>query len=51
MAEFGYIPADGGLSERARIPAVSEAKYFLTSAIYIKRKQANYKIEVSISEI
>ncbi len=46
LAEYGYIPVDGGLSERARIPAVSGAEYFATSAIYEKRLIPKLDIEV-----
>lgn len=46
MAQYGYTPIDGGLSERARIPAVSGAEYFSTSGIYKKTEEAIYEIEI-----
>ncbi len=48
MAQFGYIPVDGGLSERARIPQFAQSKYFSTAAIYAKKESCRYKIEVKI---
>lgn len=48
MRQFGYIPVDGGLNERARIPQCAESKYFSTSAIYSKMQKDKYKIEVKI---
>lgn len=44
MEQYGYTPVAGGLSERARIPAISGSKHFSTSGIYKKTKQANYEI-------
>lgn len=38
MEKFGYIPIDGKLSERARLPKFSESECFSTSAVYAKRK-------------
>ena len=48
MAQFGYVPVDGGLSERARIPKFAQSKHFSTAAIYAKKKDSRYKIEVKI---
>ena len=48
MAQFGYVPVDGGLSERARIPKFAQSKHFSTAAIYAKNEDARYKIEVKI---
>lgn len=48
MAQFGYIPIDGGLSERARIPKFAQSKHFSTAAIYAKKEDCRYKIEVKI---
>ena len=48
MAQFGYVPVDGGLSERARIPKFAQSKYFSTAAIYAKKEDSRYKIEVKI---
>lgn len=48
MKYFGYIPVDGGLSERARVPQFAESKYFSTSGIYTKMQNEIYKIEVKI---
>ena len=48
MAQFGYIPVDGGLSERARIPKFANSQYFSTAAIYKKLKAATYDIDVKI---
>jgi hypothetical protein len=46
MAQYGYTPVDGGLSERARIPAILGSKYFSTSGIYKKTDEAKYQIEI-----
>ena len=46
MAQYGYTPIDGGLSERARIPAVSSSEYFSTSGVYKKTGEAKYEIEI-----
>lgn len=46
MAQYGYTPIDGGLSERARIPAVSGTEYFSTSGIYKKTDEAKYEIKI-----
>lgn len=51
MSQFGYTPIDGGLSERARIPAVSCAEYFSTSAIYKKTDEAKYEIQIMSKKI
>lgn len=51
MAQYGYTPVDGGLSERARIPAISEAKYFSTSGIYKKTVEAKYVIRITTEEV
>lgn len=48
MAQFGYVPVDGGLSERARIPKFANSQYFSTAAIYKKLKAATYDIDVKI---
>lgn len=48
MAQFGYIPIDGGLSERARIPKFANSQYFYTAAIYRKLKQPKYNIDLKI---
>lgn len=51
MLEYGYTPVDGGLSERARIPAISGANYFSTSAIYSKTTPPNRVIRVTSEEV
>lgn len=51
MAQYGYTPIDGGLSERARIPAVSGTEYFSTSGIYKKTEEAIYEIEIISKKI
>lgn len=48
MAQFGYVPVDGGLSERARIPKFAQSKHFSTAAIYAKKEDPKYRIEVKI---
>lgn len=50
MSQFGYIPIDGGLSERARIPKFANSKYFSTAAVYEKKQAAKYNIEVKSVE-
>lgn len=51
MEQYGYTPVDGGLSEQARIPAVSGTDYFSTSGIYKKTDKAKYEIEILSKEI
>lgn len=51
MAQYGYTPVDGGLSEQARIPAVSGTDYFSTSGIYKKTDEAKLEIKVSSEEV
>lgn len=51
MAQYGYTPVDGGLSERARIPAVSGTESFSTSAIYKKTNIAEYEIKITSEKI
>lgn len=51
MAQYGYAPIDGGLSERARIPAVSGTEYFSTSGIYKKTDEAKYEIKIESKRI
>ena len=51
MAQYGYTPVDGGLSEQARIPAVSGTDYFSTSGIYKKTDEAKLEIKVIAEEI
>lgn len=48
MAQFGYIPVDGGSSERARIPKFAQSKHFSTAAVYGKKEAGRYKIDVKI---
>jgi hypothetical protein len=48
MAQFGYIPVDGGLSERARIPKFAESKHFSTAAIYAKKQNGKYQIKIKL---
>lgn len=48
MAQYGYVPVDGGLSERARIPKFANSQYFSTSAIYEKKTSGVYSIKVDI---
>ena len=48
MAQFGYVPVDGGLSERARIPKFANSQYFSTAAVYKRLKDATYDIDVKI---
>lgn len=50
MYKLGYVLVDGGLSERARIPAISRAKYFATSAIYQKQTHSNYSLNVVLNK-
>ena len=40
MSQFGYVPVDGGLSERARIPKFAQSKHFSTAAIYAKKEDS-----------
>lgn len=47
MSQYGYVPVDGGLSERARIPKFANSKFFSTSAIYEKKVSEKYSIEVT----
>lgn len=47
MSQYGYTPVDGGLSERARIPAISGTQHFSTSGIYKKTDEAKYEIEIT----
>ncbi|KOR64109.1 hypothetical protein [Clostridium botulinum] len=51
MKQYGYTLIVGGLSERARIPAISGAEYFSTSGIYKKTAVVKYKIEVITKKI
>lgn len=51
MDRYGYTPVYGGLSDRARIPAVSGAKYFSTSGVYKKTKEAILTIEIKSESI
>lgn len=51
MSQYGYTPVDGGLSEQARIPAVSGTDYFSTSGIYKKTEEAKLEIKVISEEI
>ncbi|WFR58253.1 hypothetical protein QA584_04075 [Anaerocolumna sp. AGMB13025] len=51
MAQYGYTPVDGGLSEQARIPAISGTDYFSTSGIYKKTDEAKLEIEIISREI
>lgn len=51
LSRYGYTPIDGGLSEQARIPAVSGAKHFSTSAIYKKTGNPEYKINITSEKI
>lgn len=46
MRQYGYTPIDGGLSDRARIPAISGSKFFSTSGIYKKTDEPKYEIEI-----
>lgn len=48
MAKFGYVPVDGGLSERARIPKFANSQHFSTAAIYKKLKEPCYTVNVEI---
>lgn len=48
MKQFGYIPVDGGLNERARVPQFAGSEYFSTSGIYSKLQSEKYRIEVKI---
>ena len=48
MAQFGYMPAGGGSSERTRIPKFAHSQHFSTAAIYEKKEACRYKIEVKI---
>lgn len=51
MKQYGYTPIDGGLSERARIPAISGSEYFSTSGIYKKTDVAKYEIDIITRKI
>lgn len=51
MAQYGYTPVDGGLSEQARIPAVSGTEYFSTSGIYKKTEEAKLEIIITSKEV
>lgn len=50
MAQFGYVPVDGGLSERARIPKFAGSEHFSTAAVYKKLQVPKYNIEVKSVE-
>ncbi len=51
MSEYGFTPVDGGLSDRARIPAVSGARHFSTSAVYAKTTAPKRVIKVLSEEV
>ena len=51
MAQYGYTPVDGGLSERARIPSVSGTENFSTSGIYKRTEEAKYTIKVTSEKV
>ena len=42
MGQFGYVPVDGGLSDRARIPKCSGSSFFSSAAVYSKLKDDKY---------
>jgi hypothetical protein len=48
MSQFGYVPVDGGLNERARIPKYAQSKHFSTAAVYQKLRTPKYSIAVTI---
>lgn len=50
MNRLGYKPIDGGSSERARIPAISRAAYFSTSAIYARVEEGTCTLTVNLQE-
>lgn len=51
MGKLGYVPVEGGLSERARIPAISRARYFSTSAIYENTEDSSCILTVTMQEL
>ena len=51
MRNYGYLPIESGLSERARIPNTIGAKYFSTGTIYKKECNAKFKINVTSEKI
>lgn len=51
MAQYGYTSIDGGLSERARIPAISGTEYFSTSGIYKKTDAEKYVIRITAESV
>lgn len=48
MRQVGYIPIDGGLSERARIPKFAGSRYFSTAAVYGKARKGKYSIKIDM---
>ncbi len=48
MGEFGYTPKYGKLSDRTRLPAISNSQFFSTSAVYEKTEQSKYQIQIKI---
>ena len=48
MKYFGYLPVDGGLSERARIPVSAGSKYFSTCAVYESCCKAKFKMKIDV---
>ena len=51
MKQVGYLPVDGGLSERARLRDFAESEYFSTSAIYQKNCTPKFKINVDLTNV
>lgn len=50
MDGYGYTPIDGGLSKKARVPAISDTIFF-SSAIYKKTHDGRYVISISTNVI
>ena len=48
LRQFNYVPIDGKLSERARIPKYAKSKYFSTAAVYGKLQNDNGKYSIKI---
>lgn len=48
MKYFGYLPVDGGLSERARISVSAGSRYFSTCAVYEPCRKVKFKRKMDV---
>ena len=51
LGKYGYVPVSDKLEERTRIPAIANAKYFSTCAVYAKDESIVAELTIVVDSV